>query len=471
MCWIIHPIGDVMNSKLIAGIAVVILVVIIGSVAYVTLDNNDSDKELGPSLNTDGRLNVFGNANHDDYIDERDIETVRAIINGEQEPEYFDCYLTYGGNIVQRSLADANCDGKIDLADLNTIQDMVDRKNNIQVKYYDCDGVVASCTYPIGKNLCVTYKAFYEAASILHIEDSVMYACNQVADNGPYAQWYPTIAKNAISIGDRFHPDYEVFTKKGNSIPDAFITGQRQWYDPDMEETLAPLGIDVIRLPLQHTDACTTGILTLGWLLGCEDAAYAYMDLVDDILEEIDTKIADIPESQRPFVYASYNGTSVAKSTSGVHDAIKLAGARSVLDMGYTGGTSIDAEAVYNMNPDWIVFSQYFGFLETFTNHDETQAKLYDQFWNTDGKYAKFVSNTDAYRSGKVLGFNQGTFMGAASYLTVAYVANMIYPDLFDFDVDALFQQYLDTYHSGRTVSEFEGINFFTLEDVQKYYS
>ncbi|MBR2254639.1 MAG: ABC transporter substrate-binding protein [Candidatus Methanomethylophilaceae archaeon] len=461
-----------MNSKVIAAAVVVVVAVVVVACAAVLLSGNgNSGKEYGDSTNVEGRLTIFGNANHDDYIDERDVETIQSIIDGKTTPEYFDCVLTYGGNTVQRCFADANCDGKVDLADLNQVKDMVDRKNGIQVKYYDCDGVVAACTYPIGNNLCITYKAFYEASSILGIEDKVLYACNQVADGGAYAQWYPAIAKNAKSVGDRFHPDYEVFTKSGNTIPDCFITGQRQWYDPDMEEKLARLGIDVVRLPLQHTDACTKGVLTLGWLLGCEEKAYAYMDMVDQVFNTIDEKIKDIPMSQRPFVYASYNGTTIANGTSGVHEAITLAGARSALDMGYIGGTKIDAEAVHDMGADWICFSEYYGFLETYTNHDETQKKLYEEFWNTEGKYAKFIEMTDAYKNGKVMGFNQGTFMGAASFITVAYVANHIYPDLFNFDVDKLFQDYLDTFHNGRTVSEFQGINYFMLEDVQKYFS
>ncbi len=458
-----------MNQKTIYAIIAVAVIVAVACVAFVMM--SDKGSNYGPSTNVDGRLTIFGNANHDDYIDNRDVEAIEAIISGKATAEYFDCYVTYGGGLVKRSFADANCDGKIDLADVNLVKDMVDRRNGIQVKYYDCDGVVAACTYPIGNNLCVTYKAFYEASSILGIEDKVLYACNQVADGGAYAKWYPTIANNAKSVGDRFNPDYEVFTKPGNVKPDCFITGQRQWYDAAMEETLAPLGIDVVRLPLQHTDACTKGILTLGWLLGCEKQAYDYMNMVDQVFKTIDDKIKNIPDSQRPFVYASYNGTKIANGTSGVHEAIKLAGARSVLDEGYIGGTSIDAEGVKTMNPDWICFSEYYGFLETYTTLDETKNKLYTEFYKTDGKYAKFIDNTNAYKNGKVMGFNQGTFMGAASFLTVAYVANCIYPDLFDFDVKKLFQDYLDKYHNGRNASEFDGINFFMLKDVQDYFA
>ena len=61
--------------------------------------------------------------------------------------------------------------------------------------------------------------------------------------------------------------------------------------------------------------------------------------------------------------------------------------------------------------------------------------------------------------------------MEPASYIGVAYIANMIYPDLFDFDVDKLFEEYVNNYHPDYTAEEFAGIQYFSLEDVEKYYS
>lgn len=460
-----------MNNKMIGAIAVVIILLVAGVAVYLTLNPGSKTTSYGLSDNIDGRLTIFGNANEDDYIDDRDVEAVKAIIAGEVEPTYFDCYRTYGGSVVQRCLADANCDGKIDEADVEWIQNMVDRKQNMQVYYYDVDGVCASCTYPL-TTLAVGYKSNYEAVLICGAEDSVLYACNQVADSSStYYKWYHEYFSQAQNIGSRFTPDYEVFAQEGNEAPSAFITGTRAWFDADMEETLAPLGVDVVRLPFWEDNVTVSGIITLGYLLGCEEAAYEYAEMADSVLDTIQEAIADIPESERPLVFASYNGTSISKMHNGIHEFVTAAGGRTVIDEGYAAGTSIDGEGIYTMDPDWIVFSLYYGFLETYDSLETTKATVYDALVNTDNKYFQVIEQTDAYKEGNVLIFGQGMYMGPASYITVAYLANHLYPDLFDFDCDALFAEYLAKYHPDYTVEDFAGLVYYEMQDVLDYYS
>lgn len=117
-----------MDKKMI--IAIVIVAILAVAAVAVIISMNGS-KDLPNSNNLDGRLAVFGNANQDDYLDSRDVDTVKKIIAGEIEPTYYDCYKSYGGQLVQRSFADANVDGKIDEADVKWIERMVDREKNM----------------------------------------------------------------------------------------------------------------------------------------------------------------------------------------------------------------------------------------------------------------------------------------------------------------------------------------------------
>lgn len=91
-----------MNTKQIGAIAVVVIVIVAGAGIYLAFGGGSSNNSpnYGLSDNIDGRLTIFGNANNDDYIDERDVEAVESIIAGELEPVYFDCTLTYGGATV-----------------------------------------------------------------------------------------------------------------------------------------------------------------------------------------------------------------------------------------------------------------------------------------------------------------------------------------------------------------------------------
>ena len=454
-----------MDKKMMA-VAVVAIVVIAGVAAFLVLNNGGEKKSFGTSTNSESRLTIFGNANGDDYIDQRDVDAVKAIIAGEQEATYFDCYLSYGGKVVQRSFADANADGKIDQADVDIIQNMVDRKQNMQVKFYDVDGVVSSCTYPL-TTAAVGYKSNYEALLICGAADTVTYVCNQVGQDGSYAKWYQMFLGDDVKCyGSRFTPDYEVFK---DDAPSYFLSGTRAWFDENMEETVAPLGMDVVRLPFWEDNGAVSAVITLGYLIGHEDQAYEYAEKADVVYNTINEALKDVALKDRPLVFASYNGTSISSMHNGIHELVTAAGGRTVIDEGYSKG-SIDQEALaLTIKPDWIILDQYYGFLETYTTESETHAKIVDDLVNTENKYVNAINKTTAYSNGNVLFLQQGIYMGPAAYIATAYVANQIWGDKFDFDVDAMFKDYIDTYHSDYSFEDFDELEYFDLADLNKY--
>ncbi|MEE3478137.1 MAG: dockerin type I domain-containing protein, partial [Methanomethylophilus sp.] len=229
-----------MNSKAIIAILAVVVVVAAGAGVVVLTHNNSHHETLRNSNNLDGRLTVFGNANNDDFLDSRDVDFVKKVIAGEEKATYYTCYKTFGGSTVQRSFCDANVDGKIDQADVDWIQNMVDRKNNMLLYFYDVDGVIGSCTYPLTTS-AVGYKSNYEALLVLGEADLCKYTCNQVGNDGAYSKWYSAFS-DAKCYGSRFTPDYETFV---GAEPSYILSGTRNWFDPEMEEKCGPMGIDV----------------------------------------------------------------------------------------------------------------------------------------------------------------------------------------------------------------------------------
>ncbi len=447
-----------MDKKIIAIVAIVAVVVVIGAVVIFAM--NGEHKELPNSNNLEGRLAVFGNANNDDYLDSRDVDYVKQVIAGEVEPIYYECYLTYGGELVSRTLADANCDGKIDEADVKWIQRMVDREKDMLIYFYDVDAVIGHCTYPLS-TAAVGYKSNYDSMVILGAVDNVKYVCDQVGNDGKYHQWFPMF-DNAVCFGSRFTPDYEVFVKDGNTAPSFMPSGTRAWFDPNMEETCARIGTDVVRLPFYEDNWTVPAIITLGYLLNHEKQAYEYAETADSVYQTIKDALKDVKLEDRPFVFASYALNSVSAMHGGVQELVTLAGGRNAIDEGYSKG-NVDGEAIVTMNPDWIISSQYFGYMETYVDHDSCQKDMYVQYGTTDGKYEKNIVQTNAYKKGNVLLFNQGVYMGTASYVACAYLANHLYPDKFNFDVDALFDGYLSKYHPDWKASDFKDIDYVEL--------
>ena len=74
-----------MDRKIMA-VAVVAIVVIAGIGAVIALGGEDGGKSYGASLNQDSRLTIFGNANGDDYLDQRDVDAVRPSYPESRRP-------------------------------------------------------------------------------------------------------------------------------------------------------------------------------------------------------------------------------------------------------------------------------------------------------------------------------------------------------------------------------------------------
>ncbi len=456
-----------MNQKMMVILVVGVLLVAGGVAVGIAMSGTNKDPSYGDSKNDQGRLTIFGNANNDDYIDQRDVDFVKEIISGEKEAIYFDCYKTYGGTAVSRSYADANCDGKIDESDVKWIQRMVDREKNMMIYYFDVDSVIASCTYPL-TTMAIGYKSNFEAVLICGAADRCLYACDQVANNGTYSQWYSAFS-SAKNMGNRFNPDYEVFYKEGNEKPGCIVTGTRAWYDPLMEERVAPKGIDVVRLAFWEDNIATSGIITLAYLLDTEDKGYDYMKKADAVTEKIAEYVKDKKKADRPLVVVLNNQNKIVTLHNGVQEGIWYAGGKCPIDVGYVAGGVIDEEGLYNLKADLIVYRLDYGLLGgEFKDHDTTKQTMYNKAANTDHQYLKMAKNTDAYNKGNVIFISQGIYMGPASYVAVAYMANHIYSDL-NFDVDSMFKDYIETYHPDYTFEQMDTINYYTMKELQDY--
>jgi len=123
------------------------------------------------------------------------------------------------------------------------------------------------------------------------------------------------------------------------------------------------------------------------------------------------------------------------------------------------------------MKTDWIVLEPWHGVLET------TDGSVLDTFkwdlnnlYNTDNKGIQAIDHSDVYKNKKVLMFTQGVRFGPASFIATAYIANHIYPDKFNFDIEKFFNDYLAAYHPGVKASDWFQYTYFDLEFADQKY-
>ncbi|MBQ7979787.1 MAG: ABC transporter substrate-binding protein [Candidatus Methanomethylophilaceae archaeon] len=456
-----------MDKKTLTVIAVVVVLVVVIAAVFVIMSGN-SDKQSRSDA-TDVRLTVFGNANGDDYLDNDDVQYIQDIIDGKKslsDAPKVQVLTEYGTTkYTARYWADANCDGSVNSSDLNIVKNIVNKTKGTEVKFFDVDSMVGTCTYPL-TTYAVGYKSNYEAELILGNVKNCTFVDNQVGDGGSYAPWFQMfLDQNPECYGSRFTPDYEVFL---DDAPSYILSGTRAWFDKNMEETVAPLGMDVVRLPFWEDTTTVAGILTLGCLCNLDAAAQSYAEKADKVLDYIQDYISGIKDEDRPLIFAGYNGTSISTWHNGIQELIEAAGGRTPYDVGFTNG-SIDAEGVAVMNPDWIVFDMYYGFMET----DDQPAEynyIYDQ-GQTNNRYFNAIAGSRAYYYDQVLILGQGVYMGPASYIGIAWVFNHIYPNAKQFDVQSMLKDYISTYHPDKASTDYMNQDCFDVNSYDDWMS
>ena len=111
--------------KLVAVIAV--LIIAIAAVSVVLLSNGNDEKPVKET----GRLLVYGNANNDDYLDDRDVNFIQNIVDGKIE-----------WNSSTNKFADADTDGKITSKDVELVKKFLNKEQCLMY-YQDTWGRVS----------------------------------------------------------------------------------------------------------------------------------------------------------------------------------------------------------------------------------------------------------------------------------------------------------------------------------------
>jgi iron complex transport system substrate-binding protein len=365
-----------------------------------------SDNKLSSIL-----LTVYGNANGDTIIDEKDVDYIQGIIDGK---------------LSKTDLADANNDGSITGDDIRQVKAIMDHTAS-KLYYIDIDGQDSSVSLPV-KTIVSSYTKYAEIARVLGATDMIIGIDDSITKAKTY---FPELC-NLPSFGDRFKPDAEKILALH---PDVFYTGTRASYDPELENKLA--GIDVVRLPSWEQGKTVTGILNLAYILGKEDKAYEYLKWHDDILTGITDKVATIPKEKRVTVLLDYEGNKARAKGSGDFENSEIAGAINIAGELEGGVYPVyDNEWVIKKDPDFIISAVAAGYETDTSPLKARQDVLMDTFRVTKAAEKNNIHATPY------------DIANGASYLvSIAYMAKWFYPELFqDLDPQKIHQEYIDKF-------------------------
>ena len=376
---------------------------------------------------SDIRLQIYGNANGDDYIDERDVETLRSIISdGTADWE------------SQHPFADANQDGRIDDDDIAVVEAVI-AGDKVRMYYLNWSGYVSYVNYPISQDIMCDYSTF-ELLGATHTFDKLM-AIDQSATI--YIGKYDGLDDCIVIPTDGNSEEHTI-----ESLATAAAQGvgtiiqwtgggatNYLWEMPGIDEIADQ--VSIVSLTVQGPD-CINGALMFAQMLGDITLADDYKRWYDDAVGMFD----DI-------------GTTIEKKTvsaircfeSDQHGTYRMYGSQQspalwlnmVIDfqdpyVGKTGFTVLNSleELVSSATDEIILITQ---------RRDGTTYDQFDAF--AQERLDTLYGNTDQYLNGTIymieweaLPFFSGP---AGCYILAAY----LYPEHFDLD-DAY--DFLQTY-------------------------
>ena len=191
------------KTKTVTIAIIALLVLASAGIGSYTLMNKSTDDD---KVIETGRLVIYGNANNDDYLDDRDVQFIQNILDGAvwDESKY--------------PFADTDTNGKIEQNDIDLLKKFIN-KESAKMFYYGSTGKVLSISYPITGNLAVNFSYGLDVAIILGCYDRVTVVDNQTkgTDNK-----YPGLSEKT-NVGDpRDDAEAMINEVKNNNVKAVF---------------------------------------------------------------------------------------------------------------------------------------------------------------------------------------------------------------------------------------------------------
>ncbi|WP_333654047.1 ABC transporter substrate-binding protein [Methanothrix soehngenii] len=367
---------------------------------------------------SDLTLKIYGNANLDDTIDQRDVDYVEGIINGTQE---------------YSELADANNDGSIGQEDIAQIEDIVaGRETNLILK--DTANRTVSIDMPV-ERVIVPSGLTAEAFKVLKATDKVVGVSNAIHEK---TYFFPEFA-DLPSVGGWKIEDYEAAISLD---PDLVISYEKWPPISEAEEKLDPAGIPVAVLEFTDPNFVTEELVKLSYILGTNGAEDRYIQWRSGYERQIDDYVNNLSRDERPSVF-------LETGFKGLNDVGTYGeGAKGSLVLELTGGRNIaanmseayphvDSEWIITENPEVLMKYVYSSELDWGWNSTDEPEALIEEISSRDG-----WESIDAVKNQRVYLISNELMTGLDSVVGYLYWVKLLHPE-FAADPTEAYKEYI----------------------------
>jgi iron complex transport system substrate-binding protein len=372
-------------------------------------------------------LGIFGNANMDDDIDEKDIAYLEGVMKGTNPAT---------------NLSDANYDGKVDTADIDQIEKIMSGDENeltiLQHVGYgnDLTDKIVTVTLPIERMIILNEDAA-EGIRIVDAKEKIVGVSNFAEDD-------PDFWSDMSGIPIVSSDDYEsIIALK----PQVVLNYASFGYKPELEEALKPMGISTVSLDLFKPEFLICNIRTLGVILGKKENAEEFIDFLQENLSLIEKRVDHIdPKDKKRIFFESsvsseYPDLSTGANGSAWNSQIISAGGINIFADANSPYPKISPEDVLKRNPD-IVVRQVRQRGYSIDNPDdliELRREMMDRpGWN----------ELNAVKNNRIFIVTNGiAWCGIRKHIGIFYMAKWFYPELFsDIDPEEIHRVWLEKF-------------------------
>ncbi len=392
-------------------------------------------------------LEIYGNANMDDKIDQQDVTYVNKII---------------AGTATSTTFADANHDGKVDSNDITQINAIINGDAS-QIVLLDGNGNLLTVHLPVNR-IIVEYIQQAELVRILELEDKVVgvdYCVDKLK-----SIYFPENADNIVSVGQMYTPDYETVLSLN---PDVVLTFSNAPASIAEKASKLP-GVDVVFLGLYYPNvtnpedsAFLQGILKAGYIFDRVEQATDYANWLLNLTSTIRATANTLTESQKQTVLLTnypYNPSSAIKAymtTDTLGQVCILSGGENIASSlpSYLNSSSatIDAEWILEQDPDYIFLHTVRYTFSGITYSDPAQGLNVNDITSMQQCLQDYISQSmfadlTAVKNNHVYiiaGDFRNNAMGGV--LGAVYLAKILYPDQFSsLNPQEIHQEYITNY-------------------------
>jgi iron complex transport system substrate-binding protein len=367
---------------------------------------------------SDFTLGIFGNANMDDTIDEKDVAYVEGLIKGTN---------------AATNLSDANYDGKINAQDIDQIKLIIGGEEK-KLTLEDRAGRVVTINMPVERIIALHYME----ASVIRSLDANDYIVGVGDEITKASKFFPKLSKLPC-VGKTWSPDPEaiILLEPDLVLFNAPIFG---WGGPELVEALNPANITVFFCDFSDPPFYTDEVKKLAYILGKTVEGDEFIEWYESYINIIGNRTKELSESDKPRVFDTHSDWgSYGKDEIGSNPMIQLAGGINIAADLPGSWITVDPEWVINESPDIVILQSWDNDIIGYNVDNSSAVDAFrNDFISRDGaEDLDAVKNREVY---VVAGFirDRGWFIG------VPYMAKLFHPELFeDLDPEAFHQEYL----------------------------